>query len=125
MVSVAMRYFDLSSQLSSVWCYHQIEVSLVTTEQAITVFAHGFSFTRSRTKPAEVARLESMTIMRDVRHDHPEARNQELIFGNASIEEAAQVIAEYQPPKHKLCWIVSPDVSDEDACAQVKSLGYR
>ncbi len=97
----------------------------MTIQSAIQVFANGFSFTRSRTKPAEVAHFESMTIMRDVRHDHPDARNQELIFGNASVEEATRVIAEYGPPKHKLCWIVSPDVSDEDACAQVKALGYR
>ncbi len=97
----------------------------MTIETAIQVFAHGFSFTRSRTKPAEVAHFESMTIMRDLRHDRPDARNQELIFGNQNVEEAARILAEYKAPKHKLCWIVPPEVPDEEACAQVKSLGYR
>ncbi len=97
----------------------------MTIETAIQVFARGFSFTRSRTKPAEVAHFESMTIMRDVRHERPDARNQELIFGNESVENASRILAEYAAPKHKLCWIVPPEVPDEDACAQVKALGYR
>ena len=97
----------------------------MTIDSAIIVFARGFSFTRSRTKPAEVAHIESMTIMRDVRHERPDARNQELIFGNESPENAARILAEYAAPKHKLCWIVPPEVSDEDACRQVKALGYR
>lgn len=97
----------------------------MTIEAAIQVFARGFSFTRSRTKPADVAHFESMTIMRDVRHERPNARNQELIFGNEAVENAARILAEYNAPKHKLCWIVSPDISDDEACAQVKALGYR
>lgn len=92
---------------------------------AIDVFGKGFSFSRSRTRPAEFLRIGPMGVMRDVNHQASDARNQELIFANEDVESAREIIRAYQPPRHKLCWIVGNDVEDADACAQVKALGYR
>ena len=100
-------------------------VSGVRIEDAIEVFARGFSFTRSFTHPYLVERVGPLWLMRDAPRKRPEYRNEEWLVYGVSAAEADAIIQANRRERYAVCAFRMTEESDGPLREDWKSAGYR
>lgn len=98
----------------------------MTNAQAITTFLKAFAYTRSFTRGAELVRVGSMQIVRDVDRSRDDVRAEELFFLHNDARKSIDDVKAYaNHTGYRLCVFHPSDVSIESIRAQYRPLGYR
>ncbi|HEV2474578.1 MAG TPA: GNAT family N-acetyltransferase [Chthonomonadales bacterium] len=95
----------------------------LTMDQAVEVFARGFSFTRSYTHPYPAQRVDGLWQLRDEPRDAP--RREEFISHGLTPEAVHQTAQARSDGRYCISLIRSSDESAGPIIAAFKALGYR
>lgn len=112
-------------------CYHATDLrpverpALHDVDQALEVFLQGFSFTRSRTHPYLVERVESMSVLRDAPRKRGDYRTEEWVAYGVAPAEMDRIARENTRGRFSLCAICGMDEPQEPLRASFKELDYR
>ena len=94
-------------------------------DRAVEVFLQGFSFTRSRTHPYLVERVESVSVLRDAPRKRGDYRSEEWVAHGVAPEEMDRIARENTRGRFSICAISSINEPQEPLRDKFKALGYR
>jgi GNAT superfamily N-acetyltransferase len=99
---------------------------MISVNQAIEVFARGFSFTRSFTHPYRAEQIENhIWVMRDAPRRRGDYRSEEYIACAVEPSTLDATARQYAQARYRICAILPNGESDEELRAAYKALGYR
>jgi GNAT superfamily N-acetyltransferase len=93
--------------------------------RAVEVFLHGFSFTRSRTHPYLVERVESMSVLRDAPRKRGDYRTEEWVAYGVASTEMDRIARENTRGRFTICAFCGVDEPQEPLRSGFKTLDYR
>lgn len=93
--------------------------------RAVTVFVHGFAFTRSLTHPYLPEPVGPLWALRDAPRPRGEYRNEEWIAHGVEPAEIDRIARAHTRGRFAICVICAVNESQEPTRAAFKALGYR
>ena len=94
-------------------------------DRAIEVFLQGFSFTRSRTHPYLIERVESVAVLRDAPRKRGGYRNEEWVAYGVAPEDMDRIARENTRGRFALCAVTAVDEPQKPLREKFRTLGYR
>ncbi len=94
-------------------------------DRAVEVFLQGFSFTRSRTHPYLVERVESVSVLRDAPHKRGDYRTEEWVAHGVAPEDVDRIARENTRGRFSICALSGINEPQEPLHEKFKALGYR
>ena len=92
---------------------------------AIEVFVHGFSYTRSQTYPFQPEKIGSLWVMRDAPRKDNRYRSEEWVAFDFPADETDRFVREHARGRYSISVICSQDDAQPPLRDRFKTLGYR